>query len=161
MILQQSPSGERRCGGKKTVEIWNQVMAHGALTIIVNCYFDNLQTQTEAADQSYNHNIRVGFTVNSMIRGWWQLRSPAKCQKSSINGRYNMFDVGPIVTPSEQQRRSVTKCPGPGDRAALVADGGNGHILLAAHSSPTLTTTQQPLCQHRDGGVLTNCCLQK
>ena len=43
-------------------------MAHGALTIIVNCYFDNLQTQTEAADQSYNHNIRVGFTVNSMIR---------------------------------------------------------------------------------------------
>ena len=30
-------------------------MAHGAVTIIVNYYFDNLQTQTEAADQSYNH----------------------------------------------------------------------------------------------------------
>ena len=35
-------------------------------------------------------------------------------------------------------------------REALVADGGNGHILLAAHSSPTLTTPV-PLSTPRRG----------
>ena len=51
-----------------------------------------------------------------------------------------MYDVRVIVTPSEPQRRGVAKCLGPGWR--LVADGGNGHLLLAAHSSPALTTHQ-------------------